>query len=366
MGIPLRYSTSVPCVVLLLATLAFASDSGEEQSQTTLHVSSKTEEASVWDSRDGCLQVVGMGGRMAVPSSTILRVGTWNVRWFPHGHEPNRPRQPERKTDLRWLICTLVWLNADVLAVQEVLNVPKATRVWQIVLESLADATGDTWQWTPQPCGKPESQKIGFLWNANRVAVTQVTSLWQFNVRAKSDRNPCAGRLRPGHYGYVQSRQEFGADFHLIALHLKSGPTVSALEYRQRALNRIDQTVSPLLATDQDVVILGDFNAMGAGDNVSRRLELKYLRRMVAKEKPGFQDLPLNPPCSHYFRGRGGWLDHVLVNTDVAEVHTRSARVTGYCAQSACRRIRGDYPSAYQRLSDHCPVVVTIENQDRD
>ena len=113
-------------------------------------------------------------------------------------------------------------------------------------------------------------------------------------------------------------------------------------------------------------MILGDFNTMGAGDNASRSREIKYLRRMVAKEKPGFQDLPLNPPCSHYFRGRGGWLDHVLVNTDMAEVHTRSARVTGYCAQSACRRIKGDYPSAYQRLSDHCPVVVTIDNQDRD
>lgn len=366
MGISLRYLTPVPCVVLLMAALAFASDSGEEKSHTTLRVSSKTEEALVWDSRDGCLQAVGTGGRMAVHSSTVLRVGTWNVRWFPYGHAPNRPRQPERKTDLRWLICTLVWLNADVLAVQEVLNTPQAARAWQTVLESLDDATGDTWQWTPQPCGKSESHKIGFLWNSNRVAVTQVTSLWPFNVRAQSDRNPCEGRLRPGHYGYVQSRQEFGADFHLIALHLKSGPTVSALADRQRALNRIDQAVSRFLAADQDVVILGDFNTMGAGDNASRRREIKYLQRMVAKEKPGFQDLPLNPPCSHYFRGRGGWLDHVLVNTDVAEVRTRSARVTGYCAQHACRRIKGDYPSAYQQLSDHCPVVMTIDNQDRD
>lgn len=366
MGIPLRYSTSVPCVVLLMVTLAFASDSGEEKSRPTLHVSSKTEEALVWDSRDGCLHVVGTGGRMAVHSSTVLRVGTWNVRWFPYGHAPNRSGQSDGATDLPWLICTLGWLNVDVLAVQEALDTPKTKRAWQTVLASLNDATGDTWQWTPQPCGKPESHKIGFLWNSNRVAVTQVTSLWQFNVRARSDRNPCEGRLRPGHYGYVQSRREFGADFHLITLHLKSGPTVSALEDRQRALNRIDHTVSRFLATDQDVVILGDFNTMGAGDNASRRREIKYLQRMVDKEKPGFQDLPLNPPCSHYFRGRGGWLDHVLVNTDMAEVRTRSARVTGYCARHACRRIKGDYPSAYQQLSDHCPVVMTIDNQDRD
>ncbi len=272
MGIPLRYSCVVPCVVLLMAPLTFASDSGEEKTQTTLHVSSETEEASVWDSREGCLQVVDTGGRMAVPSSTTLRVGTWNIRWFPYGDAPNRSGQSDGATDLPWLICTLAWLNVDVLAVQENLDTPKTT--WQTVLESLADTTGDTWQWTPQPCGKSESQKLGFLWNSNRVAVTQVKSLWQFNVRARSDRSPCEGRLRPGHYGYVQSRHESGADFHLIALHLKSGPTVSAVEARQRALNRIDQTVRQFLATDQDVVILGDFNTMGAGDNASRRFEL--------------------------------------------------------------------------------------------
>ena len=366
MGIPLRYSCVVPCVVLLMAPLTFASDSGEEKTQTTLHVSSETEEASVWDSREGCLQVVNTGGRMAVSSSTTLRVGTWNIRWFPYGHNPDRARGSYETTDLPWLICTLAWLNVEILAVEESLDTPEARRTWQTVLKSLADDTGDVWQWTPQPCGKSKSHKIGLLWNSSRVTITQVKSLWQFNVKAQSDRNPCEGRLRPGHYGYVQSRHESGADFHLIALHLKSGPTVSAVEARQRALNRIDQTVRQFLATDHDVVILGDFNTMGAGDNASRKSELKYVRRMVTKEKPGFQDLPLKPPCSHYFRGRGGWLDHIMVNTDMAEVHTKSARVTGYCVQSACRRIQGDYPAAYQRLSDHCPVVMTIENQDRD
>ena len=87
---------------------------------------------------------------------------------------------------------------------------------------------------------------------------------------------------------------------------------------------------------------------------------------MVAKEKPGFQDLSLTPQCSHYFRGRGGWLDHVLVAKEMKEVTVTSARVTGYCALAGCQRIKGDYPSAYRHLSDHCPVVVEIENRDED
>lgn len=329
------------------------------------HTSTSEEEAMVWASRDGCAQVIKAGGRMAVGSSERLRVGTWNVRWFPYGEPPNRSAS-SRETDLAWFICTIVWMNLDVLAVEESLATPKAKQAWKTVLVKLKETTGDSWRWTPQRCGEPDSHKIGYLWNTSRTELTQMKSLRAFNVKAHSSGNPCEGGLRPGHYAYVQSRSQPGADFHLIALHLKSGPTVFALEDRHRALNRIDQTAAQFLSKDQDMVILGDFNTMGAGDNASKRSELKYVRRMVAKEMPGFQDLPLVPRCSHYFRGRGGWLDHVLVNQGMEEVQTRSARVTGYCAVSECQRIKGDYPLAYQRLSDHCPVVLEIENQDKD
>jgi endonuclease/exonuclease/phosphatase family metal-dependent hydrolase len=332
----------------------------------TLHASSKEEEALVWSSRKGCEQVVQEGGRMVLPSSEQLRVGTWNIRWFPYGHPPGQSRKTDGDTDVPWMICTITWMNVDVLAVQESLDTSLANQAWKTILASLEQTTGHSWRWILQRCGEPDSHKIGFLWDTQRVDLTLPKSLWTFNVKSPSNGKPCEGGLRPGHYAYVQARQQAGADFHLIALHLKSGPTVFALEDRQKALNRIDKTVSPFLATDQDVVILGDFNTMGAGDNASRLSELKYVRRMVSKEMPGFQDLPLVPQCSHYFRGRGGWLDHVLVNHGMEEVRTRSARVTGYCAITACERISGDYPLAYQRLSDHCPVVMEIQNQDQD
>lgn len=333
---------------------------------TTLHKSSPQEEALVWESAQHCQQVIEGGGRMALSSTDILRVGTWNIRWFPYGAPPNRGAKPADATDLPWLICTMTWMNMDVLAVEESLATPKAKQVWKDVIKSLGHTTGNTWRWTPQRCGEPDSHKIGFLWNTKRVELSLMKSLRPFNVKSQSDSKPCQGGLRPGHYAYVKSLQQPGADFHLIALHLKSGPTVFALEDRQKALNRIDRTVKPFLKKDKDVVILGDFNTMGAGDNATRRSELKYVRRMVSKEMPGFQDLPLNPQCSHYFRGRPGWLDHILVNHGMEEVSSRSARVTGYCAIAECGQIQGDYPEAYERLSDHCPVIVEIQNQDKD
>ena len=341
-------------------------DAFEAERAPALHQSASPEEALVWKSSTHCERVVKDGGRMAVLTPDTLRVGTWNIRWFPHGSPPGRPDRSVALTDLAWLTCTLVWMQTDILVVQESLATTEARSAWNRVLTVLAQRTGDAWQWSVQPCGTPDGHHVGVLWNTSRVTLSAFQSLWSLNSQATSAHNPCEGGLRPGHYARAQSTHQPGADFHVIGLHLKSGPTVAAVEKRHAAINRIDRAVARFLEEDRDVIILGDLNTMGAGDHHSQRAELKYLRRMVAKEAPGFDDLVPEPRCSHYFRGRGGWLDHVLVAKDMAEMRTRSARVTGYCAVAGCRRIKGEYPLAYRRLSDHCPVIIEIDNRDAD
>jgi endonuclease/exonuclease/phosphatase family metal-dependent hydrolase len=323
-------------------------------------------EHEIWTSKDQCQTAIQKGLRMVESSSAKLRVATWNLRWFPVGAAPNQPEGSAEPTDLDWLICTLRWMQVDILAIQESLATPEATQAWEAITNQLSKQTGDTWRWHRQPCGRPDDHHLGLLWNDSRVALSKFDSLWQFNSKASSVRNACTSGLRPGHYAFVQSRQKDGADFHLIAVHLKSGPTVFAVEQRQKAFNRIDKAVAPLLKKDHDVVILGDFNTMGAGDRQSQKSELKYLRRFVRKEKPGFSDLPVDLQCSHYFRGQGGQLDHVLVANGMKEVAVESVQVTGYCALAGCQRIRGDYPLAYRRLSDHCPIILEITNRNDD
>lgn len=323
-------------------------------------------EQAVWASRDQCEAVVKEGRRMASESSSKIRLATWNIRWFPIGKPSDQSEDAGDPTDIEWLICAIRWMQIDILAVQESLANTEATKAWDRIIASLNEQTGATWRWYRQPCGRPDDHHVGFLWNDTRVSLSQFESLWQFNAKAQSATNACTFGLRPGQYAWVQAREAKGVDFHVIALHLKSGPTVFAVEDRHNALNRIDQAIAPLLARDRDVIILGDFNTMGAGDWQSREYELKNLRRKVAKEKPGFSDLTLQPQCSHYFRGRGGWLDHVLVPQEMQEVTVTAVQVTGYCAVAGCERIRGDYPLAYRHLSDHCPVVLEIENTDQD
>ena len=332
----------------------------------SIQASSKEEEKKVWHSREGCERVVREGGRMAVSSSATLRIATWNLRWFPVGKPQDQHDPKAQPTDIDWLVCTLIWMQLDVLTIQETLATSTATNAWKTIIGILSRKTGQNWKWYRQPCGRPDDHHIGLLWNDARVELSQFESLWQFNSKAKSPKKACTYGLRPGQYVRVKSRKKSGADFHLIGLHLKSGPTVFAVEERQKALNRIDRTIAPFLKQDQDVVILGDFNTMGAGDRQSQTTELKYVRRMVSKESPGFDDLKLKPQCSQYFRGRGGWLDHVLVSKGMEEVIEKNARVTGYCGVAQCKKINGAYPTAYRRLSDHCPVVIEVTNQDVD
>jgi predicted extracellular nuclease len=80
---------------------------------------------------------------------------------------------------------------------------------------------------------------------------------------------------------------------------------------------------------------------------------------------PGFRRLPMTPNCTEYFEGKGGTLDHIVVSTSMQEAGA-TARVTGYCALAACANISGAMPAASGRLSDHCPVVVEIQDRDLD
>ena len=82
-------------------------------------------ERLVWTAPAGCQQVVGRGSRMAPANPAMLRVGTWNIRWFPRGC-PSNETCPEHTTDIPWLACTVAWMHVDVLALQEMLTTPDA------------------------------------------------------------------------------------------------------------------------------------------------------------------------------------------------------------------------------------------------
>jgi hypothetical protein len=148
------------------------------------------DEQAVWSTPALCEQIVQDGKRLASASSSTLRLATWNVRWFPDGEPDDRPDDIAEPTDLTWLVCTIVWMQVDILAIQESLATPEARKAWDKVTTSLHQRTGDQWRWTRQRCGQANHHHIGLLWNASRVSLTHFDSLWQFNAKAGSSKTP--------------------------------------------------------------------------------------------------------------------------------------------------------------------------------
>jgi endonuclease/exonuclease/phosphatase family metal-dependent hydrolase len=279
---------------------------------------------------------------------------------------PSNQACPENATDIPWLACTVAWMHVDVLALQEMLVTPDAQFSLNSLRAELDRLTGGSWQVDLQSCGGASDQHVGFLWKSARVALLQLTDAWELNGAATGPTaNACAGNLRPGRYALAQT--PIGVDFHLLSVHFDSGTTTRDYAHRRQAAQRIGQIRvgnTPILQLDHDVLVLGDYNTMGKQDAppVSAQEELAVFDRELS---PGFRRLPMTPNCTEYFEGKAGTLDHIVASTSMQEV-AATARVTGYCAVAGCAPIAAAMPAAAERLSDHCPVVVEIQDRDRD
>ena len=328
-----------------------------------------SDELAVWSSLQGCEAVVNAGRRMAQTEADRLRIATWNIRWFPHSSS-SIPASTKDRTDLAWLACTIAWINADIVAVQEIRTTPDARDALESVLDGLNGHTGDVWNSDLQACGGGRLQHVGYVWNTARVKLSGMLDLWQFNGRAENKDQGCRDSLRPGRYAFADAT----IDFHVVSVHADSGTKSQDRMTRQMAVDRIDQALAPLISSNQNVIVLGDFNTMGQSDGTENTVnsdgqesaaeERIKLAATVADEAPGFAILPVEPACTYYYEKKPRLMDLVLVTNELQAGVMAPARVTGYCAITNCDRIGRNrkMPLAYESLSDHCPVVFSLEN----
>jgi hypothetical protein len=182
-------------------------------------------EQAIWTSQQACMQQVTAGRRAAPTSPDKLRVGSWNIRWFPD------------ETNVQWLACTIAWMNVDVLALIEIRDTQDAKDAMARVLLLLESLTQAPWAVDLHQCGPSNMQHVGFLWNTTRATLSDQSDMWAFNARGTATGNPCAGNLRPGRYAYVKGAGS-GVDFHAISAHLKSGSTGAARAERLAVFER--------------------------------------------------------------------------------------------------------------------------------
>lgn len=323
----------------------------------------------IWSSEKGCKSITYGKKELLAKEKNVIRLGTWNIRWFPDGSM--KPRS-KKNTNLNWLACTITWMNLDILAVQEFRLTPKARKALDNLIRQLNTNTGGNWAYDIQPCGKNKyKQHSGFIWNKKRLLLSSPAYLWEFNPYATAQREMCKNNLRPGRYAYIKSNKPGGVDFHIITVHQDSGPDKQSMQRREKVLHRIDQAVAPFLGKDSDIIILGDFNTMGTS-RMTDREEIERMYDIVSAETPGFRHLDIDAGCTEYFDDRtigamhAGWLDHILVSKTMSEIKDTTARVFGYCILKNCENFKGRKPEGYLNLSDHCPIVFDIKDVDDD
>jgi endonuclease/exonuclease/phosphatase family metal-dependent hydrolase len=329
--------------MLLMAALQAHGEGAQRSGPNPTHPN-----AGVWQSRESCERLVADGERLQRPGQPTLRIGSWNIEWFPRGCAPEEDC-PERATDIDWLACAIAWMEPDLLAVQEVVKGEQAPPAIEQLLERLDSLTGGDWELDLQACGGPGRQSVGFLWNRDRIRLDERIDLWQLNGAAQGPDTACAGYLRPGRLARARSTRQGGIDFAVVSVHLDSGRGRRDFRRRRQALDRLDavrRAARDRLVGDRDLVVLGDFNIMGReAPVVSGREELQFLDRSLG---PGLRRVPV-AGCSR----RSVSLIQVLVSPSVA---VRGA-ATSVCGQSE---------QAVRRLSDHAPVVLDVRDVNAD
>jgi predicted extracellular nuclease len=290
----------------------------------------------------------------------LARFASWNLHWFPDG----KPGSAGTGADLAWLACAVWWLDADVVAVQEVKQTPHADAALASMLAELNRISGGRYRAKLDDCGSRVPQHVGLIWNEARVKVSELGVVAALNPSGEA----CSKQWRPG----LGARLRFpgGLDLLTISGHFKSMSDARSLELRQAsfaALPGISRD-NELKSRDPDLLLLGDLNTMGC-ETCSPPLTSQQEIAAVAQalQKNGLRLVPADASGSHQHDGQATLLDHAVAAGRMRELDPQArSHVIGPCGAAAAALRRRSAKRVRQRLSDHCPIVLDLTDRDLD
>lgn len=262
-----------------------------------------------------------------------IKLSTWNISWLttkPAGH-PALPRSVRMRTaaDLALLHHYAERLDADIVALQEVDGRLAAARVF--------DATAYEFHFTDEA----DTQRPGFAirrgiaWRANPDLVAlDLAPDARFSLRRGAD---------------ITVTIE-GRALRLLGVHLRSGCMRDAVATSERLqcaelaeqARHVAAWIAARRAAGEAFAVLGDFNRrMEDDDDVSEALSQAA---PLTRATEGFSN-----PCW----GGTTFIDHIVLGGPARQWFVRgSLRVLVY--RETAHEFR-------ERLSDHCPVSVTLD-----
>ncbi len=306
-----------------------------------------------------CVALVGAGQRLA-RAPGIARFASWNLHWFPDGEPGHR----EAGADVSWVACALAWLDADVIAVQEVKQSPSAEQALATLLTELNRLTKARYVARLDDCGSRVAQHVGLIWNAARVTASDLETVAGLNPYGAA----CENQLRPG----LAARFKLpgGLDLETVSAHFKSMADQHGFTLRGRSFAAIPGVLRAVTAKahDADFLLLGDLNTMGCNECapvVSPADEVRAVDKQLTAA--GLRLVAADAVGSELYAGHLALLDHAVVSAAMREFSAVSkSHVAGACAAGARALTHRAAKVVRRRLSDHCPIVLDLTDRDLD
>lgn len=273
-----------------------------------------------------------------------LKIATWNIQWLSD-HE-NNVRTDKDYQELRNYTQQL---NADVIALQEVESVALTQK-----------ALGDNYD--VYVSSKDWFQRVG-------VAVRKSAG---FGIKAIEYQALDVGRVR---YGMDVTLSRNDKQFRLLSVHLKSGcfekpldeTSIDAMpskeekqEREKNACDLLNKQIEPLEAwidarAEEGIpfAVLGDFNRRFVQDIANKQSEASGLWQAIddeGAETMWSPTLTRNSACwGGYYKD---YIDHIVLDPNA-----KSLFIDNSFEQLV---FEGNYNEDAHRLSDHCPIAVTL------
>ncbi len=190
--------------------------------------------------------------------AATLDVATWNVEFFGTTSPTNRrDTSPDDALQFERVEATIAQAQIDVWGLQEVSDGDDFYRlVDSLAVDGYAGVLGPTVDDSRTSPNDPFDQKLAFVYDSGVVTVLDTTTLFKgepgqrFNF---AGRFPLEMRARVSLGGVVR-------DVRFIVIHAKASSDPQSYDRRQAAATRLKTYTDGLIAADESVVVLGDFN----------------------------------------------------------------------------------------------------------
>ncbi|HWB82406.1 MAG TPA: endonuclease/exonuclease/phosphatase family protein [Nannocystaceae bacterium] len=273
----------------------------------------------------------------AMQSDDRIRVATFNIEMFPR-----------LSTDRAAVAQTIAEIDADVLAIQEIVDADALRRV-------LAEASrehGRDWQLVVGACGGDRLRvTTGIAWDASRVELVEARS---FPGLMPGGNGEC-GRDQTATLAVVET----AAEHRLAVLSVHLAPFPERFDERKLQWPRVLAILADAEARwDAEAIALGDYNTTGFSTKPSE--EREFVDDVVARA--GMELLTGELECTEYWQPVPPFSDVVPSLLDHAVTtggDWDAPRVMGLCARLRCERTaRPAMDPQWRSVSDHCPVVL--------